>query len=90
MQTIDFNKRGSLVGYSGNFASISKISLTYARNTMDLPCFPSLYFRPLYPMKLVADGVGSISDAVSNISDSVSSIAEGVGNRFHQIETPKR
>jgi len=40
-------------------------------------------------MKLVADGV-SISDAVSNISDSVSSIAEGVGNRFHQIETPKR
>ena len=41
-------------------------------------------------MKLVAAGVGSISDAVSNISDSVSSIAEGVGNRFHQIETPKR
>lgn len=41
-------------------------------------------------MKLGADGVGSISDAVSNISDSVSSIAEGVGNRFHQIETPKR
>ena len=41
-------------------------------------------------MKLVADGVGSISDAVSNISDSVSSIAEGVGDRFHQIETPKR
>jgi len=41
-------------------------------------------------MKLAADGVGSISDAVSNISDSVSSIAEGVGNRFHQIETPKR
>lgn len=41
-------------------------------------------------MKLVADGVGSISDAVSNISDSVSSIAEGIGNRFHQIETPKR
>ena len=33
-------------------------------------------------MKLVADGVGSISDAVSNISDSVSSIAEGVGNLF--------
>ena len=55
-----------------------------------LPCFPSLFFRPLYSMKLVADGVGSISDAVSNISDSVSSIAEGVGNRFHQIETPKR
>jgi len=41
-------------------------------------------------MKLGADGVGSISDAVSSISDSVSSIAEGVGNRFHQIETPKR
>ena len=67
-----------------------KISLRYTRNTTDLPCFPSLYFRPLYLMKLVADGVGSISDAVSNISDSVSSIAEGVGNRFHQIETPKR
>ena len=67
-----------------------KISLRYTRNITDLPCFPSLYFRPLYLMKLVADGVGSISDAVSNISDSVSSIAEGVGNRFHQIETPKR
>ena len=74
-----------------------KISLRYTRNITDLPCFPSLYFRPLYSMKLVADGVGSISDgvgsisdAVSNISDSVSSIAEGVGNRFHQIETPKR
>ena len=67
-----------------------KISLRYTRNITDLPCFPSLYFRPLYLMKLVADGFGSISDAVSNISDSVSSIAEGVGNRFHQIETPKR
>ena len=67
-----------------------KISLRYTRNITDLPCFPSLYFRPLYLMKLVADGGGSISDAVSNISDSVSSIAEGVGNRFHQIETPKR
>ena len=67
-----------------------KISLRYTRNITDLPCFPSLYFRPLYLMKLVADGVGSISDAVSNISDSVSSIAEGVGNRFHQIETPER
>ena len=67
-----------------------KISLRYTRNITELPCFPSLYFRPLYLMKLVADGVGSISDAVSNISDSVSSIAEGVGNRFHQIETPKR
>ena len=67
-----------------------KISLRYTRNITDRPCFPSLYFRPLYSMKLVADGVGSISDAVSNISDSVSSIAEGVGNRFHQIETPKR
>ena len=67
-----------------------KISLRYTRNITDLPCFPSFYFRPLYLMKLVADGVGSISDAVSNISDSVSSIAEGVGNRFHQIETPKR
>ena len=67
-----------------------KISLRYTRNITDLPCFPSLYFRPSYLMKLVADGVGSISDAVSNISDSVSSIAEGVGNRFHQIETPKR
>ena len=67
-----------------------KISLRYTRNITDLPCFPSLYFRPLYLMTLVADGVGSISDAVSNISDSVSSIAEGVGNRFHQIETPKR
>lgn len=60
-----------------------KISLRYTRNITDLPCFPSLYFRPLYSMKLVADGVGSISD-------SISSIAEGVGNRFHQIETPKR
>ena len=67
-----------------------KISLRYTRNITDLPCFPSLYFRPLYLMKLVADGVGNIFDAVSNISDSVSSIAEGVGNRFHQIETPKR
>ena len=67
-----------------------KISLRYTRNITDLPCFPSLYFRPLYSMKLVADGVGNIFDAVSNISDSVSSIAEGVGNRFHQIETPKR
>ena len=67
-----------------------KISLRYTRNITDLPCFPSLYFRPLYSMKLVADGVGSISDAVRNIPDSVSSIAEGVGNRFHQIETPKR
>ena len=67
-----------------------KISLRYTRNITELPCYPSLYFRPLYSMKLVADGVGSISDAVSNISDSVSSIAEGVGNRFHQIETPKR
>ena len=66
-----------------------KISLRYTRNITDLPCFPSLYFRPLYSMKLVADGVGSISDAVSNISDSVSSIAEGVGNRFHQIESPR-
>ena len=67
-----------------------KISLRYTRNITDLPCFPSLYFRPLYSMKLVADGVGSISDAVSNISDVLNNIAEGVGNRFHQIETPKR
>jgi hypothetical protein len=35
-------------------------------------------------MKLVADGVGSISDAVSNISDSVSIIADGVGNQLHK------
>ena len=39
-------------------------------------------------MKLVADGVGSISDAVSNISDSVSIIADGVGNQLHKGLNP--
>lgn len=41
-------------------------------------------------MKLVADGVGSISDTVSNLSDSVSIIADAVGNQFLPSLAPER
>ena len=60
-----------------------KISLRYTRNTTDLPCFPSLYFRPLYSMKSVADALGNAADAVGNIADGVGNTADTVGNQFH-------
>ena len=72
-----------ILGRYGNY-------LGQKQNKACLSCFLPQYLVSLEGGEVVADALSKINDALDSFADVLNNIAEGVGNRFHQIETPKR